>query len=629
MEESQEHEFGLHLDTFADHGQLNFTQLSRVASSVKNNESSWSGEVYNFFFGKKVKDIFKEIPNKSKKGSFHSSHLMKKIFDVDEVEESKHDEERMLRSLFDSFDTSHSGDLDFNELVKGLKTLGVFESHHQVRLIMDEIDVHGNNSINFEDFCQAFEIAKADQTSAFSVIMQSSASFHVSTKEAAVISRVYTKHVYGTRESSTVISNALQNEGITVEYTEFSSRISTFGRGSYDEFLSIIVETRTETEVENVQNKSVDEVTESVNTSDDEGNQLVLTAEQLLALLTYLELHSWIDSLIQVIVLDVVGLHKGPPIVARGSSMYQAVVAMVSERTTDRYVFSSSIKAFVAGITYLPAIGASIRGSKNIDELKHFGLRGYESYDELGNGVVVGESVPDESPDIAYSPHLEQSWMGLIGQYENENTLGVSADMHLTPGGVVPTIGATFSQYRSTTYTLMPGRNVDSLGRPILRAFMAKNTLDAWFFVADCQDDDPQLEFISGFKWSKVFGITPDITISVPSSIREYAAPGSLAIKGNVLHSILISSGFTQGTAGGCTSNMCKAYYKMSLGIFVIVFNNDHLVQARSTGQGANLDDPIEKVFPVGYTYGCVTETVVEFSPSPSMGGLGGWVFLG
>jgi len=58
-----------------------------------------------------------------------------------------------LRVEFNAYDTDHSGTIDPEELETALKTLQVWEGPEQLKKIFAELDIDGNGSIEFYEFC--------------------------------------------------------------------------------------------------------------------------------------------------------------------------------------------------------------------------------------------------------------------------------------------------------------------------------------------------------------------------------------------------------------------------------------------------------------------------------------------
>lgn len=57
-----------------------------------------------------------------------------------------------IKSAFELFDKDGSNSIDANEMRSAMRALGVKMNKQQIKELMDEIDVDGNGSLDFDEF---------------------------------------------------------------------------------------------------------------------------------------------------------------------------------------------------------------------------------------------------------------------------------------------------------------------------------------------------------------------------------------------------------------------------------------------------------------------------------------------
>ena len=69
--------------------------------------------------------------------------------------ETKNAEYTLFGALFDAFDADGDGNIDIEELAKGLLSLGVYMNDGQLRAFCEELDADGDGSITKDEFIKA------------------------------------------------------------------------------------------------------------------------------------------------------------------------------------------------------------------------------------------------------------------------------------------------------------------------------------------------------------------------------------------------------------------------------------------------------------------------------------------
>lgn len=65
---------------------------------------------------------------------------------------------RSYKEAFDQFDSDHSGEIDYAELVVLLETFDIMAMGHVVREVLNEVDASGNGKLNFDEFKEVLEL---------------------------------------------------------------------------------------------------------------------------------------------------------------------------------------------------------------------------------------------------------------------------------------------------------------------------------------------------------------------------------------------------------------------------------------------------------------------------------------
>jgi len=596
MEESEatlRARFVNHLATFSDEISLPPTEVMQLCQSIKLNEVEWEGVVYDFFHAKSASTLVTKLADGGSPPKLSFLVLLNEIFPPEDGQNSSINEEDVIRRLFDSFDKDKSGGISFEQLVEGLKEMQVYESFSQAERIMKEIDTDGNGEIDFEEFKAGYISAKNDNSSFLGFLSIDEKS---QTKETSILSRIFSKHVQGICKDSSLIYNTLIEEGIYVENTQFIDSIHTNQSYTFQDFMNIVENSRTFPLTEE------DEKDE---------NSLFQTDDQLFSWMEFLDQNSTESS------------HKSP-MVSPDKSIYHEIVALTTKRTWNRFATSCHSIAVLSTLFVIPTTTGEILKVVYRSHLESFNLPFYRSIDQFNAGVEVGVCKMVMEPEYLYKPDLEESWMRIIGGYEETKT----SEFGLTYNneGAI-TLLTKFSHHKAIDYKAVQGRLTDELGRPILNAHMYQNSLGEHFFVANSQNQTPNIMVIPGFNWSRALTICPGPHINFPQYINDYAPCGSLVIEGQKLHRILTQSGFMVGDAGGHTTLMSRVYRSETVGQCVIIFKNEHLILSRPTGSQGGVDDPHEKMFPPQITFGCVTPDVYSFFPNEH-GCIDDWVIL-